>query len=259
MAIRVCKLPDCDAVIIHGAGLGYCRPHYRAFKAHGDPYTRFAPKVCAECGEQFAPTHGSHKSCDACRAVRVQRLAKGRREANREANVEYNRKWREANPTYHAEYNKAWREANPEAYLEYAARYRAENHDLVRQRHADWESRNPNHTTEWTRRNRERARETVRRRRSRLRQVPTFEVSDRDIRRMLIRFGNSCAYCPASLADGYHIDHVVPVSLGGSNGIGNIVPACPACNTSKSNWLLAEWRYKDRLSGPLRRRYALTA
>lgn len=41
-----------------------------------------------------------------------------------------------------------------------------------------------------------------------------------------------CAYCgaPATTAD-----HVVPITLGGSHELDNLVPACSHCNTSKLN------------------------
>ena len=31
----------------------------------------------------------------------------------------------------------------------------------------------------------------------------------------------------------YHVDHVIPLILGGSNGPENLVIACPRCNLSK--------------------------
>jgi hypothetical protein len=37
------------------------------------------------------------------------------------------------------------------------------------------------------------------------------------------------------------IDHVYPVSRGGSNDIGNLVPCCRYCNASKRDSLLDDW------------------
>lgn len=42
----------------------------------------------------------------------------------------------------------------------------------------------------------------------------------------------TCRYCGAFDTD-IHIDHVIPVALGGSNRIGNLVVACRECNTRK--------------------------
>lgn len=44
------------------------------------------------------------------------------------------------------------------------------------------------------------------------------------------------------MPESYHIDHVVPISRGGANSIGNIVAACGSCNSSKNDRLLTEWR-----------------
>jgi 5-methylcytosine-specific restriction endonuclease McrA len=43
------------------------------------------------------------------------------------------------------------------------------------------------------------------------------------------------------VGDKYHVDHVVPLSRGGSDGPENIVISCPRCNCSKSSKLPEEW------------------
>ncbi len=55
-----------------------------------------------------------------------------------------------------------------------------------------------------------------------------FDVMNRD--------GFRCRYCGSSQADGavLHVDHVVAVSRGGTNDIGNLVTACLDCNLGKS-------------------------
>ena len=42
-----------------------------------------------------------------------------------------------------------------------------------------------------------------------------------------------CVYCKAGLAGGYHLDHVMPLFLGGTNEDSNIQLLCPTCNQSK--------------------------
>jgi len=45
-----------------------------------------------------------------------------------------------------------------------------------------------------------------------------------------------CHYCGEWIGIGYlTVDHVVPLSNGGSNTIDNIVPACSHCNFSKGS------------------------
>ena len=48
------------------------------------------------------------------------------------------------------------------------------------------------------------------------------------------RQNGKCYWCREKL-DSYHVDHVVPIVLGGSNGPENLVVACPACNLAKGS------------------------
>lgn len=50
-----------------------------------------------------------------------------------------------------------------------------------------------------------------------------------------------CAYCNKKVRDDYHIDHVVPVSKGGTNNKDNICISCPTCNLKKHAKLPHDW------------------
>lgn len=39
-----------------------------------------------------------------------------------------------------------------------------------------------------------------------------------------------CAYCERRLDSIYHVEHIIPVSVGGSNNMSNLVLSCPFCN-----------------------------
>lgn len=54
----------------------------------------------------------------------------------------------------------------------------------------------------------------------------------------LAEFGGRCMYCgdPATTRD-----HVFPISLGGTDDISNIAPACQPCNSSKNDRPLGVW------------------
>lgn len=43
-----------------------------------------------------------------------------------------------------------------------------------------------------------------------------------------------CAYCGADCAGKFHVDHVMPLALGGLHEAGNLAIACPPCNHRKS-------------------------
>ena len=55
--------------------------------------------------------------------------------------------------------------------------------------------------------------------------------------------GNKCIYCGSE--DGLTVDHFISLSSGGSDTIGNIVPCCTWCNSSKSNQDPLSWYKKQ--------------
>lgn len=58
--------------------------------------------------------------------------------------------------------------------------------------------------------------------------------------------GTTTAVPTAASAETLEKDHVVMLTRGGRHAISNILPACKACNISKFNHLLSEWRYARR-------------
>jgi 5-methylcytosine-specific restriction endonuclease McrA len=99
-------------------------------------------------------------------------------------------------------------------------------------------------TRRWAKRNKARIAELENRRRARGNGNPdSVPLLDRDWYRLVARHGNRCFYCGERLAtDDLARDHVVPLARGGRHGIGNIVPACKECNSSKGALLLIEFR-----------------
>ncbi len=55
--------------------------------------------------------------------------------------------------------------------------------------------------------------------------------------RILTRDRFTCQYCGRTPQDaiGLHVDHIIPVSIGGWNGDENLTASCQACNLSKRN------------------------
>lgn len=49
-----------------------------------------------------------------------------------------------------------------------------------------------------------------------------------------------CLWCGRVLSS-YHIDHIIPLSKGGSNLESNLCVCCPSCNLSKGSKLPGEW------------------
>jgi len=82
-------------------------------------------------------------------------------------------------------------------------------------------------------------REKSKRRKAQDRGQTPVQISVAALRQRFNEFGNCCGYC----GDGgdMQIEHVEPISKGGAHDIGNIVPACSRCNTSKRNHGMEEW------------------
>lgn len=186
--------------------------------------------ACVDCGDALDGAALSAQRCQVCRkrlAAKKQRERKAAmagpkpdRSCRHCGEVVPSGRRRDA-VTCDRKCNDLWRSRNVD---------RSEYLESTKERRADaaraWRLANP-----------ARARSLVHRRRSLLK---TGAVSDRDWQRLVNRFGGKCAYCGIDAP--MTMDHVVPVSRGGSNTIGNILPACKPCNSSKHARVLTEWR-----------------
>ena len=57
--------------------------------------------------------------------------------------------------------------------------------------------------------------------------------------RQEVLLAGGCAYCGAMATQ---VDHVLPLSRGGTDDRGNLVPACRFCNMEKLDFTPEEWR-----------------
>lgn len=54
-----------------------------------------------------------------------------------------------------------------------------------------------------------------------------------DILEILARQKSKCAFCKINVKKNFHVDHIEPISKGGSNWPWNLQVLCPPCNMSK--------------------------
>jgi len=121
----------------------------------------------------------------------------------------------------HREEKAAYRAAHREERAAAGAAYYAAHREEIAAYHATYNTTNP-----------EQGRARGRNRRARVRgNGGTHTVAD--VRAQYKRQRGRCYWCKAKVAD-YHVDHVTPLALGGSNGPENLVITCLHCNTSKS-------------------------
>lgn len=159
--------------------------------------------------------------------------------ANREKRRETERRYREKHPEQTQAIQerrkpkiRAWlkadREANPEKYHARFTEWHEKNSDYNRDRKLAWIEANPDaHSAQ------------INRRRARLMAAEGEGVSPQQWKAIMADYGRCCAYCarPGRLT----MDHVIPLSNGGTHDIHNVVPACRSCNSSKNNKTLIVW------------------
>lgn len=64
-----------------------------------------------------------------------------------------------------------------------------------------------------------------------------FEITKKELNKL---YNSPCFYCGSNKS--IQMDHVIPINRGGRHSIGNLVPACSRCNSSKKDKLLVEWK-----------------
>lgn len=174
-----------------------------------------------------------------------QRKTCGSKECRRRHHNTLNATWRAENHDYHRAQIRAWREANADRVDRVNREWRLNNRERERQACAAWRWANKERhqalIRAWERKHPEaRMRYNAQRRAWKL----DGTLVMRDWLRLVRSHGGRCAYCRSDAP--ITIDHVVPLSRGGRHAIGNVLPACRPCNSSKQDRLLVEWKAGSR-------------
>lgn len=126
-----------------------------------------------------------------------------------------------------------WAKANREKTAARRVIYKAENAKLIAAQTRAWRDQNP-----------EKVSAQHINRRARKLQAEGTHTGD-DIKHILESQRGLCANCPSKLfksgAKKYHIDHIQPLSKGGSNWPSNLQLLCPTCNLRKGAKDPYEW------------------
>lgn len=210
----------------------------RYFTGRPCPRGHVAERMCAS------------KDCVECHNARCRRSNKERPQKHREradrwrkANPKRSaiisrraaKKHRSKNPEKHNRLARAWRNANPEKVREQTAIWRAANIERVREGVA-------RRTKFWRAAFPEKRRATENKRRSRKKCAEGHHTAD-DILRALSKQFFLCIGidCAADISRSFTIDHIIPLSRGGSNWPHNIQLLCRSCNSKKGIRTMEEW------------------
>lgn len=161
------------------------------------------------------------------------------------------RTWRKANRDKVNGYTRAWQLRNPEKVRANSDDWAAANRHRIRarqkaayqadpvkasNRRAAYRARDPQKHLKviraWSRANKQKVATYTRARRALKKTAEGCHGLD-DVLSILAAQGGRCAYCRAKLGSKYHVDHIVPLSKGGSNDRRNIQVTCAHCNLSK--------------------------
>ena len=129
--------------------------------------------------------------------------------------------WRAANADRERAAQRAWRAANKDRFDEHTKAWRANNPEKVRIMNANYHANN-----------KEMRKVNSHRRRARL-QAAEGSHDANDIKKIYTAQKGKCACCRKMVGDDYHVDHITPLSRGGSNWPDNIQILCAPCNLSK--------------------------
>lgn len=174
--------------------------------------THFEGTPCKRCGGTLR--YERDRACVSCaRAYDRQRAAK-MPETERARRREYNANYRETRRAEATARAKAWVLANPDRAAAWRREYRQKNRAKI---------------YAW-----------IHARRAKKASAPGRHTAA-DVQAIGARQKWRCAWCAVPCADGYHVDHIIPLAKGGSNWPDNLCITCPTCNLRKRDKLPHEF------------------
>lgn len=188
-------------------------------------------KFCPKCqSETVRYASGRCKQC-------VDKVNTAWREANRDRAKEMAVAYRLNNPEKARAATAAWRNNNPEKMQAIRAAWTAANPERHRETNAIWSASNPEKvkalSAAWHASHREESRISVQNRRARIRKNGGRLSKNLASKLFKLQKGK-CACCGLPLGENYHLDHIMPTALGGSNTDDNIQLLRQHCNHQKN-------------------------
>lgn len=198
-------------------------------------------RPCVKCGQADRYATGGCKTCSKAANVKW-------RLANREAERLRGVAWRAENPEKVKAINNKWYADNPGAHVAYRAAnadkvktarrlYNAANRKNISVRGAAYRAANRDRiaakSAAWSKVNIELRRVHWQNRRAR-KMIGGGKLSKGLSEKLFILQKGKCPCCKQPLGDNYHLDHIVPLALGGANIDDNIQLLRAKCNKQKS-------------------------
>lgn len=142
-------------------------------------------------------------------------------------------------------YNKLYYQNNRENEITRSKKYQKEHPEKAKAQRQKHNKRIKAAILEWRKNNPHKCREHERNRRARILNAPGDHTHDQ-VSELLIAQDYKCVNCKCCLkTNKKHLDHIIPLSLGGGNDIKNLQWLCAKCNMSKHTKDPIEWAQQN--------------
>ena len=214
----------------------HSKPDDQFIGLHNRPIT-----VCASCSASALAYRNAHKESSL-------QYAKAYREAHQEKVDAYGLVYRAEHRDKAKERTRVWRAAHPGYNDQQVREWRAAHPKRARASKRKWADANPEKmkasSRRWARVHPERAKAKGRNRRARI-MGSEGKHSAADITWLYEQQGGRCEACRKKFSPKgkgtFHVDHMLPLVLGGSNDRSNLQLLCPTCNKRKGSIPYEEW------------------
>lgn len=197
-------------------------------------------KLCARCDtiQSIDSFHANKSSKDGryrwCKSCRKE-YDKANYHKYTDRRNEYGKKWVAANRDKVRETHDRWVAENAERNRQHKREWYLKNRDAIKEERSEYKK-------QYQQENKEKINNQTQRRRARKKQNGVFAISSKELKKL---YSSPCLYCGST--DKITVDHVIPIDKGGAHSIGNLVPACLSCNSSKGTKFITEWHKQKQI------------
>ena len=142
---------------------------------------------------------------------------------------EFIKRWRVKNSGRQKELSRRWYENNRQKHRELARLWALNNQEKARDSHRKWKAANP-----------EQVKADNAARNNRIRGVGG-KITAAQVMDLHEKQRGKCRACSKRLGMKYHLDHIMPLVLGGEHRIENVQLLCPKCNMAKHAMHPDDW------------------
>ena len=150
---------------------------------------------------------------------------------NKEHYKKYQKQWKAANREYVNSRDKKYREEHPEIEFKKQKKYRETHKEQLYEKGKKYRETH-----------RDYFKVKYKERKNNIKSTNDGSITQALLEELLLLQDNKCTYCGCKLTpDNKHMDHIIPISRGGTHTADNIHYVCKGCNQSKGSKLESEW------------------